>query len=219
MRRLAREACLQPYDKAAQALNEDWKTSWDGKHIQRWTQRLGQRLAAERDEELTDFECGHRPASPANPPELLVISVDAGKVQTCDVDPQTGSRWRDNKIATVSTYVRGDGKQEPQALVTTHVATMERTGNFGKLVRLEAEKRGLSLAKEAIALGDGGNWIDPLLSAKFPYGSASLTIITPLNTCMLAREPSTANRRGLDAWVSGCALNYGKGIWKNFSPG
>jgi len=168
LRRLAREACLQPYDKAAQALNEDWKTSWDGKHIQRWTQRLGQRLAAERDEELTDFECGHRPASPANPPELLVISVDAGKVQTCDVDPQTGSRWRDNKIATVSTYVRGDGKQEPRALVTTHVATMERTGNFGKLVRLEAEKRGLSLAKEAIALGDGGNWIDPLLEREVP---------------------------------------------------
>jgi hypothetical protein len=168
LRRLAREACLQPYDKAAQALNEDWKTQWDGKHIQRWTQRLGLRLEAERDAELTAFECGHRPASPAHAPELLVISVDAGKVQTRDVNPQTGSRWRDNKIATVSTYLRGDGEQEPRALVTTHVATMERTDTFGKLVRLEAEKRGLSKASEAIAIGDGGNWIDPLLEREVP---------------------------------------------------
>jgi hypothetical protein len=129
---------------------------------------LGLRLAAERDAELTAFECGHRPASPANAPELLVISVDAGKVQTCDVNPQTGSRWRDNKIATVSTYLRGDGEQEPRALVTTHVATMERTDTFGKLVRLEAERRGLSTAAEAIAIGDGGNWIDPLLEREVP---------------------------------------------------
>lgn len=168
MRRLAREACLQPYDKAAQALNEDWRTRWDGKHIQRWTKRLGLRLAAERDAELAAFECGHRPASPANAPELLVISVDAGKVQTCDVNPLTGSRWRDNKIATVSTYLRGDRAQEPRALVTTHVATMERTDTFGKMVRLEAERRGLSTASEAIAIGDGGNWIDPLLEREVP---------------------------------------------------
>jgi len=168
LRRLAREACQQPYDKAANALNEDWKTSWDGKHIQRWTQRLGQRLAAERDGELAAFECGQRPEFPRNVPELLVISVDAGKVQTCEVDPKTGSRWRDNKVAAVSTYLRGDGTHEPRALITTHVATMERTANFGKLVRLEAEKRGLSITREAIAIGDGGNWIDPLLEREVP---------------------------------------------------
>lgn len=168
LQRLAREACNQPYDKAAQALNEDWKTKWDGKHIQRWTQRLGLRLANERDGALAAFECGQRPTAPAHAPELLVISVDAGKVQTCEIDAATGSRWRDNKVATVSTYLRGTDTQEPRALVTTHVATMERTANFGKLVRLEAENRGLTVAREVIAIGDGGNWIDPLLEREVP---------------------------------------------------
>ena len=168
LERLAREACLQPYDKAASALNADWKTAWDGKHIQRWAQRLGLRLEAERDAELTAFECGRRPAAPPHAPELLVISVDAGKVQTCTVDPQSGSRWRDDKVATVSTYLRGDQTHEPKALLTTHVATMEHTLNFGKLVRVEAERRGLSTAREVIAIGDGGNWIDPLLEREVP---------------------------------------------------
>ena len=201
LQRLAREACQQPYDKAAQALNEDWKTNWDGKHIQRWTQRLGQRLAAERDGELAAFECGQHPTSPANPPELLVVSVDAGKVQTCEVDPQTGSRWRDNKVATISTYLRGNGIQEPRALV----ATMERTANFGKLVRLEAEKRGLSVAKEAIAIGDGGNWIDPLLEREVPVRQRIVDYYHAaehLHACARAVHPQrSASARRTGDWL------------------
>jgi hypothetical protein len=207
LKRMAREACLQPYDKAAQALSEDWNTKLDGKHVQRWLRRLGLRCMAERDAELAAFECGQRPAAPSNAPDLLVVSVDAGKVQTCTVDPHTGSRWRDDKVATVSTYLRGTATQEPRALVTTHVATMERAGNFGKLVRLEAEKRGLNSARETIALGDGGNWIDPLLEQEVPVQQRIVDYYHAsehLYACARAlypQQPSNARRKG--EWLCG----------------
>jgi len=39
---------------------------------------------------------------------------------------------------------------------------MEKTEAFGRLVRLEAERRGLRQAQTVLVMGDGGNWIDPL---------------------------------------------------------
>jgi len=47
-------------------------------------------------------------------------------------------------------------------LVTTYVATMEKTEVFGQQVHLEAERRGLRRAQTVLVMGDGGNWIDPL---------------------------------------------------------
>ena len=35
------------------------------------------------------------------------------------------------------------------------------------MVRVEAERRGFRQAEEVIAMGDGGNWIDPLLEREF----------------------------------------------------
>ena len=47
-------------------------------------------------------------------------------------------------------------------MVTTYVATMGDTQAFGRLVRLEAERRGLRQAATVLVMGDAGNWIDPL---------------------------------------------------------
>ena len=60
-------------------------------------------------------------------PALLVIGVDGGRVQTQARDPETGSRWREDKVATITSYIPGDGKElKARPLVTTHVATMEK---------------------------------------------------------------------------------------------
>ena len=113
--------------------------------------------------------CGQRIASPENPPALLVIGVDGGRVQTQEPDPQTGSRWREDKIATVTSYIPGDGaEQKPVALVTTHVATMEKCGPFGPMARTEAAHRGYAHATQTLAIADCGEWIDPLLEREFP---------------------------------------------------
>jgi hypothetical protein len=104
---------------------------------------------------------------------LLVIGMDGGRYQSREKDAETGSRWREEKVLTVSSYLPGDGRpkeeggRQPQKLVTTHVATAQAVEAFGTLARVEAERRGLRQAEEVIALGDGGNWIDPLVATFF----------------------------------------------------
>jgi hypothetical protein len=83
-------------------------------------------------------------------------------------EKEEASRWKEDKVCTISSYLPGDGKdQEPQRLVTTCVATMENASAFGPMVRVEAERRGVRQALQILAIGDGGNWINPLLAAFF----------------------------------------------------
>jgi hypothetical protein len=166
---VARETATQTFDKAAQALNEDWGAHYDGKQLERWSLKFGARLEAERDQEVAASECGRRPEPPANAPELLLIGLDGARVQMCDADPVTGSRWCEDKVATITTYLPGDGKDvEPVPLLTTHVATLAHTEEFGKMARLEGERRGTNQARVVLGIGDCGNWIDPLLEREFP---------------------------------------------------
>ncbi|MBU0637776.1 MAG: hypothetical protein KKB50_02850 [Planctomycetes bacterium] len=163
-RRLAREAALQSFDQAALALNEDWGIHLDGKQVQRWAEKLGAVVVAARDTQVRALERGHRPSGPAEAPRILVVGMDGGRVQTREKSGENGSRWHEDKVGVLTTYQPGDGTKEhpPKPLVTTHVATMGATEAFGKLLRVEAERRGLRQAETVLVLGDGGNWIDPL---------------------------------------------------------
>ncbi len=102
---------------------------------------------------------------------LLVIGLDGGRVQMREKTGKNDSRWREDKIGTFTTYLPGDGTKsgQPEPLVTTYVATMQSTEGFGKMVRVEAERRGLSHSKMTLAIGDGGNWIDPLIDRERLY--------------------------------------------------
>jgi hypothetical protein len=167
--RVAREAATQTPDKAVEGLNRDWGTNLDGKQLDRWAQRFGKRLTVERDAEVTASECGQRPTAPANPAALLVLGPDGGRVQMKEKDPETNSRWKEDKVLTVTSYLPGDGQeQEPKPLLTTHVASMGKTEEFGRLARVEAERRGWNYATQVLAIADCGNWIDPLLEREFP---------------------------------------------------
>jgi len=163
-RRVAREAATQSFDQAALALNEDWGTHLDGKQIQRWSEAMGRVVMLARDAEVLASERGHRPEPVLNPPALLVIGMDGGRVQTREKQGENGSRWREDKVCAITSYLPGDGTKEhpPKPLVTTYVATMGDAAAFGKLVRIEAERRGLRQALTTLTMGDGGNWIDPL---------------------------------------------------------
>lgn len=167
--RVSRECVERSYDCAAAALNEDWTSHFDGRDLQRWTEKIGARLVCERDAAVTAYACGQRITSPDNAPTLLVIGVDGGRIQTQELDPATGSRWREDKVATITSYIPGDGEElKPQPLVTTHVATMEKCGPFGPLVRTEAAQRGYAYAAQAVAIADCGEWINALLEREFP---------------------------------------------------
>jgi hypothetical protein len=163
-RRVAREGALHSFDQAALALNEDWDTHLDGKQVQRWAEALGTVIRIARDAEVRAYEQGQRPSGPANEPVLLVIGMDGGRVQTREKQGGNGSRWREDKVGALTSYQVGDGTpaHPPRPLVTTYVATMGATEPFGKMVRVEAERRGLRQATTVLVMGDGGNWIDPL---------------------------------------------------------
>lgn len=163
-RRVAREAALQSFDQAARALQEDWGTPLDGKQIQRWSEAIGDRVRQRRDAEVRALEEGRRPEAPPNRPALLVIGMDGGRVQTREKHGENGSRWREDKVCAITSYLPGDGTPDhpPRPLVTTYVATMGDAEAFGRLVRIEAERRGMRHAPEVVVIGDGGNWIDPL---------------------------------------------------------
>jgi hypothetical protein len=159
--RLAREAATQTYDPAARALNEDWGTSYDGKQVQRWAQKLGQKVVEAQQAEVVAYEMGRRPRGPANDPELLVIGLDGGRVQGKEKDRETGSRWKEDKVLTITSYQKGDGKDpSPQPLMTTCLATMADSQGLGKLARVEAERRGVRQAQQVLLMGDGAGWID-----------------------------------------------------------
>jgi hypothetical protein len=166
--RVGREAATQSFDNAARALNIDWGTHYDGKQIQRWGEALGQTLVDHRDKELAAMVKGELPPAKANEHELLVIGMDGGRVQTREKSEETGSRWKENKVATITSCLKGDGAEKPpQKLLSTCLATMEDARGFGPMVRLEAERRGIRNAVEVIGIHDGGNWIDPLWEQYF----------------------------------------------------
>jgi len=166
---VAREAATQSFDNGARALNIDWGTRFDGKQIQRWGEALGRTLVEARRKELESFQSGCLPdCGGGNEHQLLVIGADGGRVQSREKNPDTGSRWKEDKVLTITSCLKGDGvDRPPQKLLTTCLATMEDAKTFGQLARLEAEKRGIRKAVEVIGIHDGGNWIDPLWEQHF----------------------------------------------------
>jgi hypothetical protein len=170
--RVCREAATKSFDDSARSLNRDWGTGWDGKQIQRWSEALGRGMVARRDREAEAQRQGRHPDGPANDPQLLVVGLDGGRYQAREADAETGSRWREDKVITVSSYVPGDGREgegarPPAKLVTTCVATAADAAAAGLLARVEAERRGCRQAPVVLGMGDGGNWIDPVFDREF----------------------------------------------------
>jgi hypothetical protein len=201
--RVCRETAGQPFDPAARSLNADWGTHYDGKQIQRWAEHFGKQVVALREEERQGYREGSRPTGPENAPELLAIGMDGGRVQEREKDPDTKSRWHENKVLTISSYRREPpqepgGDPEPVRLVTTCVGTMEHSQRFGQLARVEAERRGIRQASEVVVLGDGGSWIDTVAEEHFPCHQRIIDFFhvdERLADCAKAVHPADAAKR------------------------
>ena len=164
------EAATGAFDTAAAKLNHDWGTTLDGKQLQRWSERIGTHAVERRERELQAMEEENiLPPAKANEHEVLVIGMDGGRVQT-RLKNQDGTRWREDKALTVTSYICGKNSSDnqPQKLVSSHLATMEPVGKFGRLARLEAERRGIRNARQVIVIGDGAAWIDGVAERHFP---------------------------------------------------
>jgi len=173
--KVAREAAVQSFDNAARSIAIEWcMDRLDGKQVQRWSEKLGQRAVNDRQRAVEAYERGERQECKENEPELLVVEIDGGRVQN-RLKNEDGSRWREDKLVSVSTALRGNPKakkredREPKMLVTTHVATMGDAQAIGKLSRVEAERRMLCRAQEVVVLGDGAAWIDGVCEEHFSH--------------------------------------------------
>ena len=108
--RLGREAATQQgFEPAARALNADWGLDQPlhSEQVRRWSEGLGATLVAQREREVRAYQCGQRPACPPNAVPLLVIGMDGGRYQGREKDPESGSRWREEKVLTLSTKGAG----------------------------------------------------------------------------------------------------------------
>jgi hypothetical protein len=164
------ESATGAFDTAALKLNLDWGTTLDGKQVQRWSERIGDHAVDRREQQLQELEQDNiLPPCKANEHQVLVVGLDGGRVQT-RLKNEDGTRYREDKVATVTSYISGENTtdHQPQKLVSSHLATMEPVGKFGRLARLEAERRGIRNAQQVIVMGDGAAWIDGVADRHFP---------------------------------------------------
>jgi hypothetical protein len=169
--RVCTEVATVCFQTAARKINQDWDTHFDPRQIQRWSERVGDRLVDERGHALELMQKNHvLPPSKLNEHELLVIGVDGGRVQN-RAKNQDDSHWCENKVLTVTSYLKGDGTDAypPEKLISSYLATMQHAEGFGRLARLEAERRGIRRARQTILMGDGAAWIDTIADNHFPY--------------------------------------------------
>src|SRR3972149_2346155 len=89
------------FERASGALAVLAEFSISAKHVQRITERLGAERAAQRDAEVAAFQAGRlRPTYP-EPPSVVAIHLDAGKIQFRAEDGPPGVRephWGDTKV-------------------------------------------------------------------------------------------------------------------------
>lgn len=159
------------FEKAAKLLKELAGISITPKDVQLKSQKVGEALQQIREQERGAFLGGQRPPAPLNPPDLLVISADGGRVQTRDPDPE--KKWRENKVAVVYRAQprppkSGQDYQGPEALVKTHVATMKDWDQMGDYLSQEAAHRGYFQARQKVFVADAAQGIKSLWQRGFP---------------------------------------------------
>ena len=154
-----------------------------------WEQalRVGRDLVNRREDEVKEMQNGNGPKGPANPPDLLVISPDGGRLQDRRRPP--GERWCEYKGAVVYRVTRDEAARtglrpdpqpdphwrytascrrlhlpnktyhDPEPEIKTFVATTEKIDRFPRYVELEARRRGLMEADTVAVVGDAGDFV------------------------------------------------------------
>ncbi|MCZ7571332.1 MAG: hypothetical protein M5U01_22535 [Ardenticatenaceae bacterium] len=130
------------------------------------------------------------PPLPSKPPERLSISMDGVLVNI------RGEGWKETKLGACSTTTRPSQKR-PKSLTVhaqalTFVADLGPAEPFGRLLWLEAYRRGATQATELVVLGDGAEWIWRLADEHFPVPSRLSTGITPASISGTPPTPSRA---------------------------
>lgn len=165
---IARDAANQPFTHAGEEFKAHTGLSVDARQFQ----RLGWRIGLEVEEFL---RADHGPGTEKPPRTYVQVDGTGAPLQHKELKGRRGkgpngeAHTHEIKVAALFTEHPRSG-QEPwrDRDSTTYVATDERCGEFGPLVRAEYFRR-FAGRPETIALGDGAAWIWRLFWINFPW--------------------------------------------------
>jgi hypothetical protein len=105
------------FEVASQSLEKLSELSISPKHVQTVTERLGRERAEERDAAARQMEAGKLKSSRRQPPAVVAIHVDAGKMQFRAEGCGRGVHdpaWGDAKVACLQSYTATRFDKDPQ---------------------------------------------------------------------------------------------------------
>lgn len=104
------------FQQGSEMLETLARLSISAKHVQRVTERVGEERRRERDEQVARFRAGRLEPSRGEPPRVVAVHIDGGKLQLREDDGAPGvrtPRWGDTKVAALVTYTAPDITQDP----------------------------------------------------------------------------------------------------------
>lgn len=183
---LLQQIAVLPYRRAVDVTG---LFGWTLSHAQ--AGRIAERVGAEMHSELFGPDAAVEAASsaPANPAELLVLGGDGSRYRTNEADaprrtdetPPEDRGWRENKVGVVARALPGKTEEDgsytaPRELVKTYVATTRTVEEFGRDLRIEADRRGLARAREVVCIQDNGHGLPAMVKREF--GDVDVNCVT-----------------------------------------
>jgi hypothetical protein len=164
---LALAAALEPFEAAQQLLDRFSGIHVLGRQIQRLMGIVGPKAIA-----------WVRPRPKAQVVAEFYVSFDGTGVPivSCELRGRKGkqsdgtAKTREVKLGCVFTQHGRDDKGHPvrDPNSTTYVASFQTASEFGALIRQEALRRGMALARKVVVIFDGANWTAELARINFP---------------------------------------------------
>jgi Uncharacterised protein family (UPF0236) len=208
-RLMCRAGAVEHYEAAAQSLNEYSGLTIPGRRIQRMVNRLGPQMAQ-----------WPRPRAEVSAPvpadQVFYVEGDGTGIPVRPEETQgrkgkqAGQRakTREVKLGCVFTQTKEDqeGKPVRDSESTSYVATLQPAAEFGTLLRAEAIKRGLALARLIVFLGDGAAWVWELARVNFPGALFILDFFHAVEhlewlTQALFGEPTEQSKTQCEKWA------------------
>jgi hypothetical protein len=110
-------ANYESFGEAASALLRLAELPISSKHVQRVAERLGKERGQQRNRQVDMMKTGKLSPTHAQPPQVVAIHLDAGKIQLRADDGKAGvrqPRWADTKVSCLLTYSAPAGNADPQ---------------------------------------------------------------------------------------------------------
>jgi len=159
-----------PFEEATDVLEKLTLVTISPNSCKAATETLGQTIAAQEDQAVTEAWKSKQPILPPLPttiPDRLYVSMDGTMVHTHE------GGWKEMRLGAVYTTTAVPSKKRPESLDirahdASYYADFADPTSFGQRLWVEAYRRGVSQTKEVVAIGDGAHWIWDQVHEHFP---------------------------------------------------